>query len=45
MSEIVMYEDGDFALNATVDDETIWLNQKQMAELFGKSVRLSRLSA
>jgi len=39
MSEIVIYEDGDFALNATVDDETIWLSQKQMAELFGKSVK------
>ncbi|MEA2047154.1 MAG: RhuM family protein [Campylobacterota bacterium] len=39
MSEIVIYEDGDFLLNATVDDETIWLNQKQMAELFGKSVK------
>jgi len=39
MSEIVIYEDGNFALNATVDDETIWLSQKQMAELFGKSVK------
>lgn len=39
MPEIVIYKDGDFALNATVEDETIWLNQKQMAELFGKSVK------
>ena len=39
MSEIVIYEDGDVALNATVEDETIWLSQKQMAELFGKSVK------
>ena len=39
MSEIVIYEDGDIALNATVDDETICLSQKQMAELFGKSVK------
>jgi len=39
MSDIVIYKDGNFALNATVDDETIWLSQKQMAELFGKSVK------
>ena len=39
MSEIVIYEDGDVALNATVEDETIWLSQKQMADLFGKSVK------
>ncbi len=39
MSEIVIYEDGDVALNATVDNETIWLSQKQMAELFGKSIK------
>ena len=39
MSEIVIYENGDVALNATVDDETIWLSQKQMSELFGKSVK------
>ncbi len=39
MSEIVIYEDGDVAINATVDNETIWLSQKQMAELFGKSTK------
>ena len=39
MSEIVIYEDGDFALDATVDSETIWLSQKQMSELFGKNVK------
>jgi hypothetical protein len=31
-----MYEDGTVALSATVENETIWLNQKQIAELFGK---------
>jgi len=36
MSEIVIYEDGNVALNATVNDETIWLNQKQLCELFGR---------
>ncbi len=39
MSDIVIYEDEDVALNATVDNETIWLSQKQMAELFGKSIK------
>ena len=39
MSEIVIYEDGNVALNANVENETIWLSQKQMAELFGKSVK------
>jgi prophage maintenance system killer protein len=39
MSEIVIYDDGDVALNATVEDETIWLSQKQMSKLFGKSIK------
>ena len=39
MSDIVIYENGEVALNATVENETIWLSQKQMAELFGKNIR------
>ena len=39
MSEIVIYEDGTVALETTVDNETVWLSQKQMGELFGKSVK------
>ena len=35
MSDIVIYEDGSVVLNATVEKETIWLTQKQIAELFG----------
>jgi prophage maintenance system killer protein len=35
MSDIVIYEDGNVALKTTVEGETIWLSQKQMAELFG----------
>jgi prophage maintenance system killer protein/predicted XRE-type DNA-binding protein len=34
MSDVVIYEDGSVALKATVDKETIWLSQKQIAELF-----------
>ncbi len=37
MSEIVIYDDGSVKLETTVENETIWLNQKQMAELFDKS--------
>jgi len=39
MSDIVIYEDGTVSLETTVQDETVWLSQKQMAELFGKSVK------
>ena len=39
MSDIVIYEDGTLALNATVENETVWLSQKQMAELFDKSIK------
>jgi len=35
MSDIVIYEDGSVAINATVEKESVWLSQKQIAELFG----------
>jgi len=34
MSEIVIYEDGSVKLETTVDNDTIWLSQKQLCELF-----------
>ncbi|AVC44949.1 hypothetical protein B4919_09220 [Francisella tularensis subsp. novicida] len=34
MSDIVIYEDGNIELKATVENETVWLTQKQIAELF-----------
>ena len=37
MSDIVIYEDGNVELKTTVENDTIWLNQNQMGELFGKS--------
>ena len=37
MSDIVIYEDGSLVLDTTVRGETVWLNQKQMSELFDKS--------
>jgi hypothetical protein len=38
---IVIYEgeNGDTRLEVHLDHETVWLTQKQMAELFGKDVR------
>ena len=38
MSDIVIYEDGNVVLDAMVDGESIWLSQKQIAELFDVKV-------
>ena len=40
-SEIILYqtEDGRTRLEVKLDNETVWLSQKQMAELFQKDVR------
>jgi hypothetical protein len=40
-SEIILYqtEDGRTRVQVLLQDETVWLTQKQMAELFGKDVR------
>ncbi len=34
MSDVIIYDDGTIALSVTVENETVWLSQKQMAELF-----------
>ncbi len=34
MSDIVIYEDGNVELKTTVENDTVWLSQKQIAELF-----------
>lgn len=36
---IAIYSDGEIELKISVDDETIWLTQKHIAELFDKDVR------
>jgi len=36
MSEIVIYEDGNLELKATVKSESIWLKQNEIAKLFDK---------
>ncbi len=37
MSNIIVYEDGELELKVSVNDETIWLNQLQMSEIFDTS--------
>ena len=39
--EVVIYEapDGQVSLDVRLEHETVWLNQAQMADLFGKNVR------
>ena len=39
MRDIVIYEDGTVEINVTLENDTVWLSQKQMSELFGKSVK------
>ncbi len=36
MSDIVIYEDGNVELKTTVENESVWLSQKQMEMLFGR---------
>ena len=41
-SEIIIYrqDDGNIKIDVRLEDETVWLSQKLMAELFGKSKKL-----
>lgn len=39
MSNIVVYNNGELELKVAVDDETIWLNRNQLAELFERDVK------
>lgn len=38
MSDMVVYNDGEIELRVPVNEETIWLTQKQLGELFGVTV-------
>ena len=38
MNNIVIYENGDVELKTTLKDDTVWLNQKQIAKLFEVNV-------
>ncbi|ASK33235.1 hypothetical protein CEK62_20130 (plasmid) [Alcanivorax sp. N3-2A] len=39
MSDIVIFEEGAGPVEVRLEGETVWLSQKQMAELFGKDLR------
>lgn len=39
MSEIVVYNNGEIEIAISINEETIWLTQKQIGELFDKDVR------
>ena len=39
LSNISIYSDGEIELKISVNNETIWLTQKQIAELFDKDIR------
>ena len=38
MSEMIVYNNGEIELKVAIEKESIWLNQKQIAELFGTKV-------
>lgn len=38
-SEIVIYNDGELELKVSVENETVWLNRNQIAELFDRDVK------
>jgi hypothetical protein len=41
-AEIVIYKDTqntDFQIEVRVEDETVWLNRQQIAELFGRDIK------
>ena len=38
LSNLVVYSDGELELKVSVDSETIWLTQKQIAEVFGVNI-------
>jgi len=39
MNNLIKYNDGEIELAVSVESETIWLTQKQIAELFDKDIR------
>ena len=38
-NEIIIYNSGEIELKISFENETLWLSQKQIAELFEKDVR------
>ena len=38
-SNIIIYNDGELELKVSLENETVWLNRNQIAELFGRDVK------
>ena len=38
-SNIIVYNDGELELKVSVEQESVWLNRNQIAELFGRDVK------
>ena len=38
MNDVVIYQNGEIELNVSIQDESIWLTQKQIAELFNVKI-------
>ena len=38
MSDVVVYNNGELEINVSLENETIWLTQKQFSELFGVEI-------
>ena len=43
ISNIIVYNDGELELKVSVENETIWLTQKQLAELFNIEIHTINL--
>ena len=42
-SQIVLYQpDGSIRLEVKLDQDTVWLNRQQMAQLFGRDIKTIR---
>ena len=39
MNDLIKYNDGEIEIAVSIQNETIWLTQKQIAELFDKDTR------
>ena len=39
MDNVVLFDDGEIELKVSFENETVWLNRLQMAELFGRDVK------
>ena len=41
-NEIILFENQGVKLEVNLKDDTVWLNRQQLAELFGRDIRISR---